>query len=829
MFEEKKGQPSPAAGSPPQPLSGLRVLDLATDRAELTGRVLSDLGAEVIKVEPPEGSPGRRRAPFSHDGGESLYWAAVGCGKRSVVLDLETVEGVAALRGLAGGADVLIESFDPGWMASRGLGYADLEEDNPRLVYVSVTPYGQDGPKSLWPATELTVEAAGGLISLQGDGDRRPIPVGFPQAAFHAGTQAAADALVALFERDRSGRGQHLDLSMQAAVIWTLMNATGFPPNVGTDPPATCDTRDRPPPEIVPGVPAAGRVWTCADGYALFTPTLGGIGARTLDAFVRWMEGEDAIPERLSGKDWTAWTTDVAEGRLAAEDVGAVLQAADAFIRTRTKRQLMERAVQDSMLLAPIYNLPEVAADPQLRARDYWREVDGVWRTGPFVRFGRTPLGDPGRAPELGEHQSVLKAAGRGLDVLETEDPVGAGSPRRPFDGLRVADFAWIGAGPIVTKQLADHGATVVHVESALRPDVLRFGQPAKDGVLGLDRSQFMANFNSSKLGLALNLTTPGGYELARKLVDWADIVVESFTPGTMKSFGLDWATLSEGRPDLIMMSSCLRGQTGPESTYAGFGAHGAALAGLHYITGWPDRPPDGPWGAYTDFIAPRYSLAALLAAMIERSRSGRGQYIDFSQVEAALHYMEPLLLDFFVNGRPAEPAGDRSLDSSPHGIFPCAGHERYLAIEVSDKAQWRGLRGVVGLGAFSGPEFDDVASRRAAEDGIREAISAWSSSRQSFEAECLLVNAGVPAAVVQRPTDLYADPQLAYREFFVPCLHSEMGPTPYDGPMSIFSATPPRLTAAPCLGEHTDQVLREILGLGEEEIIEYAAQGCLE
>lgn len=827
MPEEGTSRSSSAAGAPP--LAGLCVLDLATDRAELTGRVLADLGARVIKVEPPSGTPSRRRAPFANEDGESLYWTAVGSGKRSIVLDLDDRAGVESLRRLAGRSDVLIESFDPGWMASRGLGYEDLEPANPGLVYVSITPYGQDGPKSRWPATDLTAEAAGGLISLQGDGDRPPLPVGFPQAAFHAGTQAAADALVAVFERDRSGRGQHLDLSMQTAVIWTLMNATGFPPNVGSDPPGTCDTRDRPPPEIFPGLPAPPRVWPCADGYALFTPALGGIGARTLDSFVRWMEEEGALPEGLRGRDWTTWLTDLPEGRLTAADAAAVLEATGDFLLQRTKRELMDRAVSDSMLLSPIRSLPDVAADPQLKERSYWRTVDGVRRTGPFVRFGRTPLASTGRAPALGEHQHEAVASSSAAPAWPAVAPDRSGRERRPFSGVRVADFAWIGAGPMVTKQLADHGATVVHVESALRPDVLRLAQPSKDGVLGIDRSQFMANFNTSKVGLALNLTTDGGYELARKLVDWADIVVESFTPGTMKSFGLDWETLSAGRPDLIMMSSCLRGQTGPERTYAGFGAHGAALAGLHHITGWPDRPPDGPWGAYTDFIAPRYSLAALTAAMLERKRSGLGQYIDFSQIEAALHFMEPLLLDLFVNGVAAEADGDRSRESSPHGVFRSAGHERYIAIAVEHSRQWQALRRVAGIEGFGGPRFDDVAVRRESEEAIGKAIATWSSEVDAFEAERLLVEAGVPAAVVQRPSDLYDDPQLSHRDFFVPCEHSVMGPTPYDGPTSIYSATPPQLTAAPCLGEHTEYVLKEILGISEEQVIEYAARGCLE
>jgi benzylsuccinate CoA-transferase BbsE subunit len=275
------GTPDPAYG----PLRGVRVIDVATERAELSGRVLADLGAEVIKVEPPGGAAARSFPPWDSPGvgaaSDSLYWAAVALGKQSVVIDFEQEQGREQLLRLAASADVFIESEDPGVMARRGLGYEALSGVNPGLVYVSVTPYGQTGPHAGRPATELTVEAAGGLLGLQGDGDRPPVPVGYPQAAFHAGLQAAADAIIALNERLRSGMGQHLDVSMQAAMVWTLMNATGYPPNTGGDPPTTGEARAGPPLELAPGV-AFPHVWPCKDGYVQMTVSLGSLGARTI-------------------------------------------------------------------------------------------------------------------------------------------------------------------------------------------------------------------------------------------------------------------------------------------------------------------------------------------------------------------------------------------------------------------------------------------------------------------------------------------------------------------------------------------------------------------
>ncbi|HLF70970.1 MAG TPA: CoA transferase, partial [Dehalococcoidia bacterium] len=265
------------------PLAGIRVLDLATPRAEIAGRMLADLGADVLKVEPPSGAAARKLPPFV-DGPErrgsqsgrsasdqSLYWAALALNKRSAVIDLDAEAGRERLRALTRHADVLIESYDPGTLDAAGLGYEALSALNPGLVYVSVTPFGQHGPKALWPATELTLEAAGGRISIQGDRDRPPLPIGYPQAAFHAGARAAADAIIALNERAVSGRGQRLDTSMQEAVIWMLMNWDGFPPNTGRNPPGAAD--DRADPQAPRPTATAVGIFTCVDGYVLLTAT----------------------------------------------------------------------------------------------------------------------------------------------------------------------------------------------------------------------------------------------------------------------------------------------------------------------------------------------------------------------------------------------------------------------------------------------------------------------------------------------------------------------------------------------------------------------------
>ncbi len=817
-------------------LAGVRVLDLATPRAEMAGRVLADMGAEVIKVEPPTGVESRCLPPFNDaDPQRSLYWAAVGLGKRSVVVDLESEAGRSDFRALLATADVLIESFDPGAMSKWDLGYNDLAPQHPDLIYVSVTPYGQDGPHAHRPATDLTIEAAGGLVGLQGDGDRPPVPVGLPQASMHAGVQAAADTAIALRERDLSGLGQHLDVSMQAAVVWTLMNATGFPPNTGDDPPGTCAQRS------VGGDSPSGAVMgvhPCLDGYVVFSIVPGGLGLRHSAKVLKWIAEEGELIGGLAGVDIDEWVANV--GSLVMEDpaeagrqVAIATENLHHFVARRTMAECFARAVADGFMMAPLYTMEDIANDQHLAARDFWIELDGYRYPGPFAKLSRTPLQLRRASPTLGQDQELLAQVGSApTRIARTPKSSNGvrGADGGALTGVRIADFAWVGVGPLISKSMADHGATVVHIESATRPDVLRLAPPFKDNRPGMDRAQFMANFNSSKLGVALRLDTEQGRDYARQLIDWADVVVESFTPGTMKQFGFDYDTLSKDRPELIMLSTCLRGQTGPESSYPGFGLQGACLSGLHRITGWPDRQPSGTWGAYTDFINPRFGSGVLAAAIRYRDRTGNGQYIDLAQSEAGIHFVAPLLLDYLENGRIAQAPGHDSLYGVPNGVFRVGDGERYVAIATETAQQWRALRDATGLEHWSGTAFDDLSVRIGAKAEIEAIIAEWCAPQTADAVVERLTGAGVPASLVEWPSDLYQDAQLAHRNFFVSLHHSVMGPTPYDGLVTRFSGATARLRrAAPAIGEHTHYVLSEMLQALDEEITDALVAGALQ
>jgi benzylsuccinate CoA-transferase BbsF subunit len=387
------------------------------------------------------------------------------------------------------------------------------------------------------------------------------------------------------------------------------------------------------------------------------------------------------------------------------------------------------------------------------------------------------------------------------------------------FSGLRVADFTWAAAGPIMTKQLADNGATVVKIESRSHPDSVRQGGPFAGDQPGIDRSGFFADFNSSKLSLALDMTREEAQPIALRLAEWADVVADSFRPGVLEKWGIGYERLREVNPGLIMVSSSLYGASGPWKDHPGFGAQGAALAGIHGLTGWPDRPPAAPKGAYTDSITPRYALAALTAALIHRDRTGEGQRIEMSQIEAGVEFLAPELLRLQVSGEQVVRHGNSGEGALLHGVFPCAGEDRWIAVEVSTSGQWAGLTSVLGELPDPGVDEDALEARVAGATGDQDAEALVDKLRA----------AGVPAGLVARGSDLLADPILRERGHFWPLEHPEMGTVSYNGPAYRLSATPTGLTkAAPCLGADTDDVLGGLLGYSPSEIAELYESGVL-
>lgn len=388
--------------------------------------------------------------------------------------------------------------------------------------------------------------------------------------------------------------------------------------------------------------------------------------------------------------------------------------------------------------------------------------------------------------------------------------------------GVKIADFSWVGAGPRATKDLADHGATVVKVESAKRLDLGRMSPPFRDGKRHHDASAFFAITNTSKLGVTINLGDPRGVEIARKLVDWADVVVENFGKGFMERLGLDYATLSADRPDLIMLSVSVAGRTGPMSDLRGYGNSAAALSGLAALSGWPDRMPHMPPFAYGDVIAPMFATIGVLAALEQRRQTGKGSHIDVSQVEPLVHVLEDVLVRAQLDD--SDPRiGNTAPMMAPHGVYPARGHDQWVAIAVRDDRDWQALAGVIGTDAG---RYPTVEARREGAAAIDALITAWTATRDKHRAADLLAAAGIPAEAVNDGRDVFTDPEL--RAHYVATDHAVLGLRDMPAPPTHFSRSEVKIGPAPRLGEHNRLVFEDYLGLDRDELAALAAEGVL-
>ncbi|MEE9285016.1 MAG: CoA transferase [Dehalococcoidia bacterium] len=391
-------------------------------------------------------------------------------------------------------------------------------------------------------------------------------------------------------------------------------------------------------------------------------------------------------------------------------------------------------------------------------------------------------------------------------------------SPRQPLEGIKVADFSWAFAGPIATKYLAIFGAKVVKIETHSRPDSTRIAHPFL-GKPSRNSSTLFGNFGPSKLSISLNLNMPAARTVAGRLVAWADVVVENFSAGQMAEWGLGYQQVRELNPAAIMLSSSQQGQTGPHAAHPGLGGMLQALAGFNHFTGYPDRVPRGPAIPYPDLIAPWFSIVAIVAALEHRQRTGKGQYLDLSQLEASLQFLAPALLDYSANGRAGGRRANASDEAAPHNAYRCRGDDRWCAISVSSDEEWRAFRRVIGDPAWvREARFASLAARVEHARELDGRVTAWTREREAEEIMRLMQEAGVPAGVVANGRDLHHDPQLRHRGHFAMVEHPRMGSYPVDAPAFRILGTPPDIRPSPLLGQHNETVCRDLLAMSEEE-----------
>jgi crotonobetainyl-CoA:carnitine CoA-transferase CaiB-like acyl-CoA transferase len=783
------------------PLAHLTVLDLTDLRGALAGRLLADLGADVIKIEPPGGDPGRLQPPFA--GGiaapdRSLPFLYRNANKRGAVIDLHDAGDAARFAALCAHADVLIENYGANRRQVLDLDPEAVRARYPRLVHVAITDFGLVGPRAHWRAEPLPAFAASGALFASGFPDRPPCWL--PGFAAHdcAAAFAVIGALAALLDRARHGAGQTVEIAVQDAAI------SGF--NPWQIPLADYHRR-------YPTLPAAPP--RNADGNYLVLPTADGY-VRILPAGQRHWRGLVDLLGRAEA--FTAPEWDFALYRLINGD--AIRSVAGDALRTRTRAAVSADARARGVPLAPIQTPDEFAACEQTRSRGYFRRTgfpylgDAPFAVAPFT-FSATPV-------ELRRPAPILNAADAAEVVAARRDVLGRpqGPPLPGLDMPILADvhvivFGYAAVAPEVGIVLAELGADVVRIESRAHLDLLRTISLAPEAP---NRAFTFNDASRGQRSLCLDMRQPRARALALELCAQADVLLENYRGGVLRAWGLDYDAVRRARPDIIYLSSQGFGATGPLAEAPSFGPLNASFSGAHWLWNFPDAPyPAGTSLNHPDHLASKLATAAVLAALEHRRRSGEGQYIEMAQTEAAAFVLGEYYLERACTGRAPRQQGNAVDHAVPHGVYPCAGEDRWCAIAVSGDRAWERFQRCVGWEET--PAWTTLVARLAAREEIDRRVSEWTRARTADAAASVLQAAGVSAMPVVGPDELRSDAHLLARAAIVTVEHPEIGPERHIANPLRMSAT--RLVTAgpaPLLGADTAAVLTAWLGLPEAE-----------
>ena len=786
----------------PTALGHLRVLDLAVAQLGYFGKVFADLGADVVKVEPPSGDPARHMAPFAGDVPDperSLYFLNFNTNKRSVALDLESEDGRASLRQLVSSADVLVEGFTPGYLDGLGIGYKDLSQINPALVFVSVTPFGQTGPYAEFQGSELVTQAMGGLLYIQGDDHKPPCYAPCDQASQLASLHAAYGALTALKVRGQTGRGQHVDVSMQDVVGHLLFSVAqyGFSREIIRRTGAT--------PTIAPN-----GYYACSDGYvslAIFFP-------HHWATMLEWMDIEALQDPIWRDLDFRRSNPDIVN-QFVSEFISDF--TVDDFVREGQKRHLT---------VSGMSTMERFADDEHIEARDFFRDEShpniGDYSTaGAPYRLSGAPWASLRPAPMLGQHTDEVLA--EGARPANSHSINGASAIKGgPLSGVRIVDFARVWAGPYATRYLGDLGAEVIKVENENFLD---------GGRISPDTSPMFSEINRSKLGVTVNFRESDGADLIRELVSVSDVVLDNFAAGVLDRRGLGYEDLRKIRPDIIMISMPGYGNDGPYSKYVAYGQSLMAYAGLSMLWGFPDSPVDTrPNVHYSDFISAAHGSFALMAALEHRAQTGQGQYIEIPQAETLAATLGVALLDHSVNGRSWDAIGNRSPSFAPHGCYPCRGDDQWCAISCLTDNHWHALCEAIDTPELaSDPRFASLSDRLRNQDALDELIGEWTQQFTPYQVMWMLQSAGVPAGVAQSGEQLYHDMHLRSRDFIQRIQHPGWRTLDHTGITVKLSETPGAITRGlPGFGQHNSLVFGDLLGIEASELERMSSNGAL-
>lgn len=803
-------------------LADLRVLDLATAGAAYCGKLLADLGADVVKVEPPGGEPARRRVGF-----DRLDFAYANGNKRSIVLDLDRDADRASLRDLASNADLVIESHPVGFLDARGLAWADLAERHPGLVLTSISGFGQTGPWHGFRSNDLVASALGAAMISIGDPADPPVRLASHQADIITATLAAGSSLVALAHRDRTGRGQHVDVSsLESMAAITHIAGVGkwledgvVPKRVGTG--------------LVASVPSGA--YRCKDGLVYLMVNR----PAHWEALAKWIHERTGNEEVL-----------LPDFRGPSSNRLPFRELLDLFISELTEQLTVAEAYHEGqrrhIAFTPVNTATRILADEHLAARGFFETLeleDGrrLRAPGAPYRLSRTPWRIARPVPATGAHQrEVFDAAERNAarrdgssavdgaasamtHAIDASDPRDGDVSALPLAGLRVVEFGTGLAAPWIGRILAWGGADVIKIESHAHPDVPRLFVPPRHPEQGTqpECSPWFTDWSAGKRFVALDLRKPEGAELARRIVDASDAVIANYSTGVLDKLGVGYVELAARNPRLVMLESNGYGESGPFAKYVTWGPNIEALSGLGSFSGFPHRDCTISHFAYPDPLSALHGLVALMAALRERARSGRGQVIHMSQFETAVAAIGPLLLESAETGREPPRLGNGERDRAPYGCFPCRGDDRWCVIAIDDEDEWRRLCGLMGdPGWTRESRFASMSARVESSTELESKVADWTRDQDDYDLMDRCQRAGIAAGVVQSAEDLYRrDPQLAARRFFESIPHFKRGHVSASGIPLGLTATPGRTThSGSSVGHDNEAVLREVAGLSPSE-----------
>ncbi len=802
-----------------QPLEGLRVVDLADEKGELAGRLLCDLGAEVIRVEPPEGARSRRLPPFAPDGKTSLYFATRNAGKRGIVLDLDDADGRQRLHELLADADIAIESFAPGALAERGLAPTALLERHPQLILASITDFGQTGPYRDYQGTDMIGYAMSGMMHRSGIAAKPPLVIPGSLAYDVAGVSAVHGVLLATLKRFQTGRGQHLDVSAMEATHnlsdWSM-------PNYSVNP--------------LVGARAGAGIYTlyrCADGFIRMIILV----KHHWHALLDWVGN----PPELADPALDQFVT-----RLMQLD--RIVPVLETFFRDKKKVDVAREAQCLGIPATPLLTPSEVLHNEHTLERGSFRELevgDGLKAqvASGFLTIEGERAGPRQGPPSLdATSKPAFSPAGEARRAFEAIAARSKGGSKGdaddgyPLRGVRVLDFGVGAVGVEAARLLAEFGADVIKVESHKAPDFIRT-------ILSSFMNPCFASSSRSKRCIGVDLKTVRGRELVEELVRQADVVIDNNGAGVMDRLGFGAAALRKLNPRIVSFSSQLVGSRGPWKNWIGYGPSTHPVSGLQYLWNFPEdaESPAGSTNVHPDHFVGRLGAVAVLAGLIQREHSGRGMHADGAQFEAAMVLLGDLLAQESLAPGSVQPLGNASLRGAPWGCYRCQGEDEWCVVNVRSDEEWQGLCAALGESAPGDPSTPSTdwarepALARAAERIARRTeldrgLEAWTCQRPPREVMETLQAHGVPASIVAHPGHLAEDPQLAARNYPKPITQPGSGPMVLEGtPFQASDLPPPIVGPAPLLGEHTREIARERLGLSDAEIDALLEEGVLE